>query len=66
LGLSGICPFATETRAVEELAQKLIAQTGKRVEEKLISFLEPIHWVNKLNNAEAIDRAELNLQLERP
>ncbi|MBD1814508.1 hypothetical protein NDA07_03375 [Microcoleus vaginatus DQ-U2] len=43
----------------------MIAQTGKRVEEKLISFLEPTQWVNKLN-AEAIDRGELNLQLERP
>ena len=65
VGIVGYLSFRNGERAVQELAQKLIAETGKRVEEKLTSFLEPIHWVNQLN-AEAIDRAELNLQLERP
>ena len=64
VGIVGYLSFRNGERAVQELAQKLIAETGKRVEEKLTSFLEPIHWVNQLN-AEAIDRAELNLQLER-
>jgi hypothetical protein len=65
VGIVGYLSFRNGERAVEELAQKLIAETGKRVEEKLTSFLEPTHWVNQLN-ARAIDRAELNLQLERP
>lgn len=65
VGIVGYLSFRNGERAVQELAQKSIAETGKRVEEKLTSFLEPIHWVNQLN-AEAIDRAELNLQLERP
>ena len=62
VGIVGYLSFRNGERAVQELAQKLIAETGKRVEEKLTSFLEPIHSVNQLN-AEAIDRAELNLHL---
>ncbi|MEG3990979.1 PAS domain S-box protein [Microcoleus sp. S28C3] len=65
VGIVGYLSFRNGERAVQELAQKLIAETRKRVEEKLTSFLEPIHWVNQLN-AEAIDSAELKLQLERP
>jgi len=62
VGMVGYLSFRNGDKAVEELAEKLIAQTGKRVEEKLISFLEHTQWVNQLN-AEAIDRAELNLHL---
>ena len=62
VGMVGYLSFRNGDKAVEEFAEKLIAQTGKRVEEKLISFLEHTQWVNKLN-AEAIDRAELNLHL---
>lgn len=65
VGIVGYLSFRNGEKAVQELAQKLIAETGKRVEEKLTSFLEPIHWVNQLN-VEAIDRGELNLELERP
>ncbi|AFZ10192.1 putative PAS/PAC sensor protein [Oscillatoria nigro-viridis PCC 7112] len=65
VGIVGYLSFRNGERAVQELAQKSIAETGKRVEEKLTSFLEHTQWVNQLN-AEAIDRAELNLQLERP
>ncbi|MEG5103112.1 MULTISPECIES: PAS domain S-box protein [unclassified Microcoleus] len=65
VAIVGYLSFRNGERAVEELAEKLIAETGKRVEEKLISFLEPTQWVNKLN-AEAIERGELNLQLEKP
>ncbi|MEG4487001.1 hypothetical protein [Microcoleus sp. D2_18a_B4] len=65
VGIVGYLSFRNGDKAVEELAEKLIAQTGKRVEEKLISFLEPTQWVNKLN-ASAIERGELNLQLEKP
>ncbi|PSB48357.1 hypothetical protein C7B67_18010 [filamentous cyanobacterium Phorm 6] len=63
VGIVGYLSFRNGERAVEELAQELIAQTGKRVEEQLTTVLENTHWVNQLN-AEAIDRAELNLQLE--
>ncbi|MEG5059607.1 PAS domain S-box protein [Microcoleus sp. A2-C5] len=65
VGIVGYLSFRNGERAVEELAEKLIAQTGKRVEEQLTGFLENTHWVNQLN-AEAIDRAELNLKLEQP
>ncbi|MEG5031825.1 PAS domain S-box protein [Microcoleus sp. AT3-D2] len=65
VGIVGYLSFRNGDKAVEELAEKLIAETGKRVEEKLISFLEPTQWVNQLN-ASAIDRGELNLQLEKP
>ncbi|WP_333291688.1 PAS domain S-box protein [Microcoleus sp. K1-B1] len=65
VGIVGYLSFRNGDKAVEELAEKLIAETGKRVEEKLISFLEPTQWVNQLN-AEAIERGELNLQLEKP
>jgi len=65
VGIVGYLSFRNGQTAVEELAQKLIAQTGKRVEEQLTGFLENAHWVNQLN-AEAIDRAELNLKLEQP
>ncbi|MEG4148158.1 PAS domain S-box protein [Microcoleus sp. Pol12B5] len=65
VGIVGYLSFRNGDKAVEELADKLIAETGKRVEEKLISFLEPTQWVNQLN-AEAIERGELNLQLEKP
>ncbi|MEG5247729.1 PAS domain S-box protein [Microcoleus sp. ARI1-A1] len=64
VGIVGYLSFRNGERAVEELAQKLMAQTGKRVEEQLTAVLENAHWVNQLN-AEAIDRRELNLQLER-
>ena len=63
VGIVGYLSFRNGERAVEELAQKLMAQTGKRVEEKLSVFLENAHWVNQLN-VEAIDRRELNLELE--
>ncbi|MEG4453410.1 PAS domain S-box protein [Microcoleus sp. N9_A1] len=65
VGIVGYLSFRNGDKAVEELAEKLIAETGKRVEEKLISFLEHTQWVNQLN-AEAIERGELNLQLEKP
>ncbi|MEG4243707.1 PAS domain S-box protein [Microcoleus sp. MON2_D6] len=65
VGIVGYLSFRNGDKAVEELAEKLIAETGKRVEEKLISFLEPTQWVNQLN-ASAIERGELNLQLEKP
>jgi PAS domain S-box-containing protein len=64
VGMVGYFSFRNGEIAVEELAQKLIGETGKRVEEKLSGVLENTHWVNQLN-AEAIDRRELNLQLER-
>ncbi|MEO9125523.1 MAG: PAS domain S-box protein [Microcoleus sp.] len=62
VGIVGYLSFRNGERAVEELAQKLIGETGKRVEEKLAAVLENTHWVNQLN-AEAIERKELNLQL---
>ncbi len=62
VGIVGYLSFRNGQRAVEELAQKLIAETGKRVEEKLTDFLENTHLVNQLN-VEAIDRSELNLNL---
>ncbi|MEG4248967.1 cache domain-containing protein [Microcoleus sp. Pol10D4] len=65
VGIVGYLSFRNGDKAVEDLAEKLIAETGKRVEEKLISFLEHTQWVNQLN-AEAIERGELNLQLEKP
>ncbi|MEG3904600.1 PAS domain S-box protein [Microcoleus sp. B4-C5] len=65
VGIVGYLSFRNGDKAVEELAEKLIAETGKRVEEKLISFLEPTQWVNQLN-ASAIERGELNLHLEKP
>ncbi|MEG4502190.1 hypothetical protein QUA81_00985 [Microcoleus sp. F6_B4] len=64
VGIVGYLSFRNGGKAVEELAEKLSAETGKRVEEKLISVLEHTQWVNLLN-AEAIERGELNLQLER-
>ncbi len=65
VGIVGYLSFRNGEKAVEELAQKLIAETGKRVEEQLTGFLENTHWVNQLN-AEAIDRTELNFKLGRP
>ena len=65
VGIVGYLSFRNGQRAVEELAQKLIAETGKRVEEKLTDFLENTHLVNQLN-VEAIDRTELNFKLGRP
>ncbi len=62
VGIVGYLSFRNGQRAVEEIAQKLIAETGKRVEEKLTDFLENTHLVNQLN-VEAIDRTELNLNL---
>ena len=61
VGIVGYLSFRNGEIVVEEFAQKSIAQTGKRVEEKLTAVLENTQWVNQLN-AEAIDRAELNLQ----
>ncbi|MEG4586779.1 PAS domain S-box protein [Microcoleus sp. MOSTC5] len=65
VGIVGYLSFRNGQIVVEEFAQKLSAETGKRVEEKLTAVLENAQSVNQLN-AEAIDRAELNLQLERP
>ena len=62
VGIVGYLSFRNGERAVEELAQKLIAETGKRVEEKLTDFLKNTHLANQLN-IEAIDRTELNLKL---
>ncbi|MEG3842044.1 PAS domain S-box protein [Microcoleus sp. herbarium14] len=62
VGIVGYLSFRNGQRAVEELAQKLIAETGNRVEEKLTDFLENTHLVNQLN-VEAIDRTELNFKL---
>ena len=49
LGTMGYLSFGNGQIAVEKLAQESIAQTGKRVEEKLTGFLESSHWVNQLN-----------------
>ncbi|MGB3268180.1 MAG: PAS domain S-box protein, partial [Microcoleus sp.] len=65
VGIVGYLSFRSAETAVEELAQKSIAQTGNRVEEKLTAVVENTQWVNQLN-AEAIDRAELNLELGQP
>ncbi len=62
VGIVGYLSFRNGRIAVEELAQNSIAETGKRVEEKLTGFLENTHWVNQLN-AIAIDRTQLNLNL---
>lgn len=40
VGIVGYLSFRNGDIAVEELAQKLIAETGKRVEEKLTAVLE--------------------------
>ena len=65
VGIVGYLSFRNGERAVEELAQNSIAETGKRVEEKLTHFLQNTHLVNQLN-VEAIDRTELNFKLGRP
>ncbi|MBW3586718.1 MAG: hypothetical protein KY448_13010 [Cyanobacteria bacterium 0813] len=62
VGIAGYLSFRNGQIVLEECAQKLIAQTGKRVEEKLTAVVENTQRVNQLN-AEAIDRAELNLHL---
>ncbi|WP_339384320.1 PAS domain S-box protein [Microcoleus sp. LEGE 07076] len=65
VGIVGYFSFRSAETAVEEIAQKSIAQTGNRVEEQLTAVVENTQWINKLN-AEAIDRAQLNLQLGQP
>ncbi len=65
VGIVGYLSFRNGQGAVEELAQKLIAETGKRVEQQLTDFLKTTHLANQLN-LEAIDRTELNFKLGQP
>ncbi|MEG4419308.1 hypothetical protein QUA70_11960 [Microcoleus sp. LAD1_D5] len=43
VGIVGYLSFRNGERVVEEFAQKLIAKTGKRVEEKLTAVVENTH-----------------------
>ncbi len=64
VGLVGYLSFRSGQKAVEDLAQQLMGETGKRIEEKLTAFVETPHLINQLS-ADAIERGELNLNLER-
>ncbi|MGL5065545.1 MAG: PAS domain S-box protein [Microcoleus sp.] len=64
VGLVGYLSFRNGQKAVEDLAQQLMGEASKRIEEKLKNFLGTAYLVNQLNAA-AIDRGELNLNLEQ-
>jgi len=64
VGLVGYLSFRNGQKAVEDVAQQLMGETGKRIEEKLTAFVETPHLINQLN-ADALERGELNLNLER-
>jgi PAS domain S-box-containing protein len=65
VGLVGYLSFRNGQKAVENLAQQLMGETSKRIEEKLTNFLETAYLANQLNSA-AIARGELNFNLEQP
>ncbi|NJL66149.1 MAG: HAMP domain-containing protein [Microcoleus sp. SM1_3_4] len=65
VGLVGYLSFRNGHKAVENLAQQLMGETSKRIEEKLTNFLETAYLANQLNSA-AIARGELNFNLEQP
>ena len=65
VGLVGYLSFRNGQKAVEDLAQQLMGEASKRVEDKLTNFLGNAELVNQLT-ADAIDRGELSLNLEQP
>ncbi|HAX80202.1 MAG TPA: hypothetical protein DCY88_31290 [Cyanobacteria bacterium UBA11372] len=65
VGLVGYLSFRNGQKAVEDLAQQLMGEASKRVEDKLTNFLGNAELVNQLT-ADAIERGELSLNLEQP
>ncbi|MCU0540823.1 MAG: ATP-binding protein [Oscillatoriaceae cyanobacterium Prado104] len=63
VGLVGYLSFRNGQKAVEDLAQQLMGEASKRVEDKLTNFLGTADLVNQLSAA-AIERGELSLNLQ--
>ncbi|MBD2578410.1 HAMP domain-containing protein [Oscillatoria sp. FACHB-1406] len=61
VGLTGYLSFRNGDKAVRDLATQLQAETGRRVEQHLDSYLALPHQINALN-LDAIARGEIQLQ----
>lgn len=61
VGLVGYLSFKNGQKAVNEIADRLMAEVGSRVEQNLGSYLTVPHQVNQINAA-AIELGTLNLQ----
>ena len=61
VGLVGYLSFKNGQKAVNEIADRLMAEVGSRVEQNLGTYLTVPHQVNQINAA-AIELGTLNLQ----
>ncbi len=61
VGLVGYLSFKNGQKAVNEIADRLMAEVGSRVEQNLGTYLSVPHQVNQINAA-AIELSTLNLQ----
>ena len=61
VGLVGWLSFRNGREAVNEVASQLRSEIAARVEEKVFSFLDPAHQINRIN-ADAIRQGYLNLE----
>ena len=61
VGLVGYLSFKNGQKAVNEIADRLMAEVGSRVEQNLGTYLTVPHQVNEINAA-AIELGTLNLQ----
>ncbi len=61
VGLVGYLSFKNGQKAVNEIADRLMAEVGSRVEQNLGTYLSVPHQVNQINAA-AIELGTLNLQ----
>ena len=60
VGLVGYLSFKNGQKAVNEIADRLMAEVGSRVEQNLGTYLTVPHQVNQINAA-AIELGTLNL-----
>ena len=61
VGLVGYLSFKNGQKAVNEIADRLMAEVGSRVQQNLGTYLTVPHQVNQINAA-AIELGTLNLQ----
>jgi diguanylate cyclase (GGDEF)-like protein len=64
VGLIGYLSYSNGQRSVEDITKQKMEEVGRRVEQKLTSYLETPRFVNQMNS-DAVRRGSLSLNLEK-
>lgn len=65
VGLVGYLSHRNGQRSVEDLTNQLMDAVSKRIEQKLISYLEPAQFVNQITS-DAVRRGSISLNFDPP